>query len=79
MDAVVVEKYYYFGESFYQSVLEDLLDNAQVFFAVKDNTVIAASIILTANGKINYHFSSRLQEYSSMAPMNLLLYVIVNW
>ena len=79
MDAVDAEKYYYFGESFYQSVLEDLSDNAQVFFAVKDNVVIAASIILTANGKINYHFSGRLQEYSSLAPMNLLLYKVALW
>lgn len=79
MDKNHAEKYYYFGKEFYQSVLEDLPNNAQVFFAVKDGKVIAASIILMANGRMNYHLSGSLREYSSLAPMNLLLYRVVLW
>ena len=79
MDKVQAEGYYYFGKDFYKSVLHDLLDNAQVFFAVKDEAVIAASIVLTVNGRMNYHFSGSLQEYNSLAPTNLLLYEIALW
>ena len=55
MDKDAAEGYYYFGEDFYKSVLEDLPQNAQIFFAEKDGLVIAASIMLTANGYMNYH------------------------
>ncbi len=79
MDKDHAEEYYYFGKEFYQSVLEDLPNNAQVFFAEKDGTVIAASIILMANGRINYHLSGSLREYSSLAPTNLLLYRVALW
>lgn len=73
------EKYYYFEEEFYTSVLEELPENAQVFYAVKDNIVIAASIMLECNGFMNYHLSGSLQEYSSLAPTNLLLYKAALW
>ena len=79
MDKDNAEEYYYFGESFYESVLEDLPQNAQVFFAVKENTVIAASIFLSTNGHMNYHLSGSLREYSSLAPTNLLLYQASLW
>lgn len=73
------EEYYFFQPAFYESILEDLPSNAQVFYAEKDNKVIAASIILTANGKMNYHLSGSLEEYKSLAPTNLLLYKVALW
>ena len=79
MDKDNAEEYYYFEPEFYQSVLEDLPQNAQVFWAENDGTVIAASIILTANGRMNYHLSGSLREFSSLAPTNLLLYEAALW
>ncbi len=79
MDKDHAEKYYYFADSFYRSILDDLPQNAQVFYAQKDGVVIAASIILTANGMMNYHLSGSLQEYSSLAATNLLLYEAALW
>ncbi|WP_295089434.1 GNAT family N-acetyltransferase [Ruminococcus sp.] len=79
MDKDDAEKYYYFSEDFYKSVLEDLPQNAQVFWAEKDGQVIAASIMLAANGRMNYHLSGSMQEYSSLAPTNLLLYQAALW
>lgn len=73
------EKYYYFNESFYKSILEDLSLNAQVFYAEKDNEIISAAIILTANGRMNYHLSASLPEYSYLASTNLLLFKIALW
>lgn len=73
------EEYYYFGSEFYRSVLEDLPQNAQVFWAEKDGQIIAVSIMLAANGMMNYHLSGSVREFSSLAPSNLLLYEAALW
>ena len=79
MDRNNADKYYYFKPEFYKSVLEDLPQNALVFWAEKEKQVIAASIVLLANGHMNYHLSGSKEEYSSMAPTNLLLYEAALW
>lgn len=79
MDKDNADSYYYFGKEFYQSVLEDLPQNAQVFYAVLDGQVIAASIMLACNGRMNYHLSGSLREYAHLAPSNLLLYEAALW
>ena len=79
MDKDNAEDYYYFGEDFYRSILNDLPRNAQVFYAEKNDQVIAASIMLMANGRMNYHLSGSLREFSSLAPTNLLLYEAALW
>ena len=79
MDKDDAEEYYYFKEPFYNSVLNDLPQNAQIFWAEKDGQVIAASIMLAANGKMNYHLSGSLREFSSLAPGNLILYTTALW
>ena len=73
------EEYYYFERPFYTSVIEDLPHNAQMFWAEKDGQVIAASIMIGANGYLNYHLSGSMREYSSLAPTNLLLYQAALW
>ena len=79
MDKDNAEEYYYFSKDFYRSVLEDLPQNAQVFYAVKDGVVISAAIMLHTNGRMNYHLSGSLREYSALAPGNLLLYKAALW
>ena len=79
MDKDDAEEYYYFKEPFYESVLNDLPENAQVFWAEKDGQVIAASIMIGANGYLDYHLSGSLREFSSLAPTNLLLYQAALW
>ena len=79
MDKDDAEEYYYFGPEFYKSVLEDLSLNAQVFWAEKDGQVVAASIMIGANGYLNYHLSGSLREFSSLAPGNLILYTAALW
>lgn len=79
MDKDNAEEYYYFEPEFYQIVCDDLLQNAQVFYAVFDGKVIAASIMLTANGRMNYHLSGSIKEYANLAPTNLILYEAALW
>lgn len=79
MDKDNADSYYYFEKEFYESILNDLPENAEVFYAVKDGVVIAASIMIFANGMMNYHLSGSLREYSSLAATNLLLYKAALW
>ena len=79
MDKDSADCYYYFGEQFYDSILDDLPYNAQVFWAEKEEQIVAASIMLAANGRMNYHLSGSLREYGSLAPTNLLLYEAAMW
>lgn len=79
MDKDDAEEYYYFKPDFYDSVLNNLSLNAQVFWAEKDGQVIAASIMIGANGYLDYHLSGSLREFSSLAPTNLLLYQAALW
>ena len=57
----------------------DKPENAQIFQAEKDGKVIAASILLHCNGRMNYHLSGSLREYRPLAPTNLLLYEAARW
>ncbi len=79
MDKDSADKYYYFEPEFYKSILDDLPQNAQIFYAVKDGVVIVASIILAVNGMMNYHLTGSLREYSSLAGSNLLIHEIALW
>lgn len=80
MDKDHAADYYYFAPSFYESVCEDLPHNSQLFYAqLPDGTVIASSIMLWANGRMNYHLSGSRREYQSLAPTNLLLYEAALW
>ncbi len=74
MDKDNAATYYYFGKAFYESVLNDLSEDAEVFYALYEDKIIAASIILSRNGRLNYHLSGSRREYQSLAPTNLLLY-----
>ncbi len=79
MDRDNASPYYYFAPDFYQSLLEDLPQNAQVFYAEVDGRVIAAAVMLAANGRLNYHLSGSLKEYGHLAPTNLILYEAALW
>ncbi len=79
MDKNNAEAYYYFKPEFYQSLMMELPQEVQIFYAELDGKVIAASIILATKGKLNYHLSGSLPEYKNLAPTNLLLYAAALW
>lgn len=73
------DEYYYFKKDFYESILMDLPQNSQIFYAEYEGKIIAASIILFENGYLNYHLSGSVKEYAHLAPSNLLLYEVALW
>jgi len=79
MDKDNASYYYYFGDEFYNSILNDFKYNALMFYAVYQSEKIAMSIILFANKQIHYHLSASSREYQHLAPTNLLLYEVACW
>ncbi len=73
------EEYYFFEDSFYESIHRDLYDNYEMFYAVLDGQIIAMSIMLYANLQMHYHLSGSMMEYRNLAPSNLLLYKAALW
>lgn len=73
------EEYYYFEDSFYESIHRDLFDNYELFYAVYNGQIIAMSIILFANKQMHYHLSGSIYEFRNLAPSNLLLYKAALW
>ena len=53
--------------------------NARIFWAEKDGGVVAASMMIFANGYLNFHLSGSLEEYNTLAPNNLILYEAAIW
>ena len=80
MDKDNATDYYYFKEEFYDSILNDLKGNAEIFYVTTENGETAASaIMLFENGKLNYHLSGSRRQFQSLAPTNLLLYEAAVW
>lgn len=79
MDKDHAEPYYYFKPEFYKSIHEDLKDHYEMFWAEYDGKIIAMSIMIYANGRLNYHLSGSDLQYRNLAPSNLLLYKAAMW
>lgn len=79
MDKDSADKYYYFDEDFYLSVLNDLKYNAMWFYSVIDDEIAAIAIFMFANGQMHYHLSASERKYQHLAPTNLLLYEAAVW
>lgn len=79
MDKDHAEEYYYFKRPFYESIHNDLRNNYELFYAKLEDKIIAMSIMIYANGRLNYHLSGSDIEYRNLAPSNLLLYKAALW
>ncbi|MBO7493970.1 MAG: GNAT family N-acetyltransferase [Bacteroidales bacterium] len=79
MDKDHAEEYYYFKRPFYESIHNDLSDNYEMFYAKLEEKIIAMSIMIFANGRMNYHLSGSDMQYRHLAPSNLLLYKAAQW
>ena len=74
------DRYYYFEDEFYKSIMEDLKNHSQVFYVTaKNGEIVAASIMIYANGRLNYHLSGSKKEYQNLGLTNLLIYETALW
>lgn len=79
MDKDKASPYYYFKPEFYNSIHRDLNNNYEMFWAEYMGKIIAMSIMIYANGHLNYHLSGSDIAYRNLEPSNLLLYKAAMW
>ena len=79
MDKDQAKPYYYFGDEFYNSILEDLKHHFLIFYAVCQGKMAAMSLILFANQQLHYHLSASDPAFNFVAPTNLLIYESALW
>ncbi|ULG74953.1 GNAT family N-acetyltransferase [Macrococcus brunensis] len=73
------DSYYFFKNDYYSSYFENLKQNFLIFYAVLNEEIISAAIILLGNRKLHYHLSGTKDEYHSLAPNNLILTEVALW
>ncbi|MDR1522249.1 MAG: GNAT family N-acetyltransferase [Streptococcaceae bacterium] len=71
--------YYYFDDTFFKSMLNELKNNFMIVYAEKDNEIVAMAMILYSNCNMHYHLAASRKEYQKYAPSNLLIYDIACW
>lgn len=79
MDKYENNDYYYFKNSFYESMKNDLGPRWTFFYAMFEGEIIAMSMILLGQDYIHYHLSSTDDNYKKLSPTNLLLYEVAKW
>ena len=79
MDNDDASSYYYFRASFFDSIRQDLDGHCLIFTAYLGEEPIASSIMLFANGFMNYHLSGQLFSYRKYAGTNSILYEAAKW
>lgn len=79
MDKDEANKYYYFDETFYQSIKDDLKYNMLMFYAYFEGEIVSMAMILLANGNMHYHLSASNPKFNRFSPSNLLLSEAANW
>lgn len=65
--------YFYFNDTYYEYLINNMYNNTVYFYAYYDNKIISAAIFFYNDTSMHYHLSGTLKEYRHMASMNLLL------
>lgn len=71
--------FYYFPKEYYKFLINNLSEQTEFFYAIKDGEIIASSIFFYTQSSIHYHLSGSSFEGRKFAPTNLLLYEAANW
>lgn len=70
------DRYYFFNDVFFDSILINLKNYAKIYTVYYDNKPISSSIIIFNGTSAHYHLSGTLSEYLSLGANNLSLYQI---
>ena len=73
------DPYYFFDKDFFKCIFMSLKDNALIFYATKNEEIVAVSLVLLSGDKMNYHLTGSKFAYRSCEPGSLLLYQTAKW
>ncbi len=74
MDRDGASEQYYFAKEYYRVLMKELKGNILIYYAEKNNEIIAMSMFFHCNKKADYHLSCSKKEYMTYAPSNLIIY-----
>ncbi len=64
---------YFFDRSYYNMIFNSPDINSKLYFVIKDNVKVAASIFVFTDKIIQYHLSATRSEYLKNSPVRLLI------
>lgn len=73
MTNVDANKYYFFNENYFKSLVNDNVDRVFLFTVEKDEKLVSSILILIYKNYAHYHLSGRTMEYSKLNANNFLL------
>lgn len=79
MDIRQADDYYYFEDTYFDYIIKNFNKNVIFFYAEFEEKIISASIFFYNQTYMHYHLSGTLQEYRSLASVNLLLTKAAEW
>ena len=68
--------YYFFKDSFFKCIENNLKNNAKIFTVYLQKRPISSTIIIYSGQNAHYHLSGTLSEYMNLGANNLLLYEV---
>ncbi|MDR7871383.1 MAG: peptidoglycan bridge formation glycyltransferase FemA/FemB family protein [Tissierellaceae bacterium] len=72
-------EYYYFGDKYFENILNNFNDNIVFVKAIYENKTIAAGLYFIFDKLIHIHLSGTLNEYLKLSPAYVLRYAITLW
>ena len=79
MDKNNASNYYYFDKKYFSNFRRLLNCNHKLFYAVYNNKIIAASLVMFIDKYVHMHLSASNKEYIELSPNNPLDYEIIKW
>lgn len=79
MDRNQASDFYYFKKEYYDYMIEKMREHLQFFYALYEEKIVSASIILYDGEQMHYHLSGTRTKYRQLASTNLLLYEAALW
>lgn len=68
------DNYYFFDDEFFDSVLKNLANFANIYTVYLDQTPISSTIVIYNGNSAHYHLSGTLSDYMTYGANNLVLY-----
>ena len=79
MDRNNAESYYYFDDSYFESILKYFPNNIITVEAIYENRTIAMGLYFIYNKVLHIHLSGTLSEYLHLHPAYMLRYAATKW
>lgn len=79
MTRIKSNEYYFFSNTYFDSLYEDMKDKAIIFYATYENEIISMAYVMFHGNYMHYHLSGTSIKYRNLASTNLLIDQIIKY